>query len=79
MAALLPHQTLSYKDNGALEVDHLPADTIEQRAAILAKVNGAALKSSDLLAMSRDKGREAVKQYRVIYMNKGQVTRVLSN
>ncbi len=73
MAAILPHEQLSYKENGNVEVDRLPADTLDQRAAILGKVNGTALKSTELLAMSRDKGREAVKPYRIIYIYHNEI------
>lgn len=73
MAALLPHQSLDYKTNGEVELNGLPTASLEQRNKILANVSGTAIKAEDLLAMSRDKGREFVKPYRVVYVYHNQI------
>lgn len=70
MAALLPHRTLAYKRNSNLElmVDGAVASTVEQRSDQLAKVSGVAIKGDDLLALGKEKGREFVRDQRVIYV-----------
>jgi uncharacterized protein (TIGR02687 family) len=70
MAALLPHQRLTYKSNAHLDVlgDGLPTATIEQRASLLARHAGTAVKAEDLLALGKDKGREFVKPWRLVYL-----------
>ncbi|MDZ7830724.1 MAG: PglZ domain-containing protein [Desulfobacterales bacterium] len=47
MAALLPHDTLSIKDNGDVLADGKPTSTIKQRENILAKNQGTASKAGD--------------------------------
>lgn len=73
MAALLPHKTLDYKANGDVEVNGLPTSSLEQRSKILADVSGTAIKAEDLMAMSKDKGREFVKPHRLIYIYHNQI------
>jgi uncharacterized protein (TIGR02687 family) len=68
MAALLPHKTLEFKANGDVEVDGLPTSSLEQRSKVLSDISGVAVKAEELLAMSKEKGREFVKPYRVIYI-----------
>ncbi len=70
MAALLPHQSLAYKQNANLDVmaDGKPVSTVEQRGDQLASVQGVAIKADDLLALGKDKGREYVRDQRVIYV-----------
>jgi uncharacterized protein (TIGR02687 family) len=70
MAALLPHQTLAYKLNSNLDLmaDDATVSTVEQRGAQLAKYSGVAIKADDLLALGKDKGREFVRDQRVIYI-----------
>lgn len=70
MAALLPHQRLAYKINSNLELvaDGKPVSTTEQRGAYLDPYAGAAVKAEDLLAMGKDKGREFVRERRLIYI-----------
>jgi len=70
MAALLPHKTLAYKRNSNLELmaDGAVVSTLEQRSDQLAKYSGVAVKADDLLAMGKDKGREFVRDQRVIYV-----------
>jgi uncharacterized protein (TIGR02687 family) len=70
MAALLPHQTLSYKTNSNLDLvaDGKPVSSIEQRSGHLAAYAGVAIKAEDLLVMGKDKGREFVKDRQLIYI-----------
>lgn len=70
MAALLPHETLAYKLNSNLDVmaDGSVVSTVEQRSDQLGKHQGVAIKADDLLAMGKDKGREFVRDQRVIYV-----------
>ncbi len=70
MAALLPHQTLAYKDGANLEVladGHLVA-SLEQRNDHLKAFGGMAVKAEDLMALGKDKGRELVRDQRLIYI-----------
>ena len=60
MASLLPHEKLCYKSNGQVLVDNAPTDSIEQRDAILATVDGMACKAEVLLPMKKEEGREFV-------------------
>ncbi|AWI80387.1 TIGR02687 family protein [Parazoarcus communis] len=70
MAALLPHQSLAYKTNSNLDVlaDGLPVSTLEQRSALLGRYDGLAIKSDELLALGKDKGRALVRDRRVLYV-----------
>jgi uncharacterized protein (TIGR02687 family) len=70
MAALLPHQSLAYKLNANLDLttDGAVVSTVEQRSAQLGKHQGVAIKADDLLALGKDKGREFVRDQRVIYV-----------
>lgn len=73
MAALLPHQSLDYKANGEVEVNGQPTASLEQRNKILAEYSGTLIKAEELLAMSKDKGREFVKPHRLIYIYHNQI------
>lgn len=70
MAALLPHQTLAYKENAHLDVlaDGHSVATLEQRNAHLEAFGGMAIKAEDLLALGKDKGRELVHDRTLIYI-----------
>jgi uncharacterized protein (TIGR02687 family) len=68
MASLLPHKALAYKLTGEVVVDGKPASSLEHRNDILAAVEGVAIKWEDLLAMSRDAGRELVRERMVVYV-----------
>jgi uncharacterized protein (TIGR02687 family) len=70
MASLLPHQKIAYKANATLDitVDGMPTATLEQRSAILAKHGGVAIGRDDLMEKGKDKGREFVKPYQVVYV-----------
>lgn len=70
MAALLPHQTLAYKQSANLDVladGHLVATT-DQRSEHLKAFGGMAIKAEDLLALGKDKGRDLVRGQRLIYI-----------
>ena len=70
MAALLPHQTLAYKENANLDVladGHLVA-TLEQRGDHLKAFGGIAVKAEDLMSLGKDKGRDLVREQRLIYV-----------
>lgn len=70
MAALLPHQTLEYRVNANTDVlvDGQLVSTTEGRSAQLAKYEGVAIKAGDLLALGKEKGRELVRDRRVVYV-----------
>lgn len=70
MAALLPHKTLAYKESANLDVladGHLVA-TLEQRSEHLKAFGGMAVRAEDLMALGKEKGRELVKDQRLIYV-----------
>lgn len=70
MAALLPHQTLAYKEGSNLDVladGHLVA-SLEQRNDHLKAFGGMAVKAEDLMALGKEKGRELVRDHRLIYI-----------
>jgi len=73
MAALLPHQSMRFKDGGEVEVDDLPCASLDQRSKVLQPYQGIAIKSEELLSMSRDGGREFIKPWRVVYIYHNQV------
>ena len=75
MASLLPHDKLDYKHTSNLDLmaDGQVVSSFIERAKALGKVQGTAIKVEDLIAMSRDEGREFVKNYRVIYIYHNQV------
>jgi uncharacterized protein (TIGR02687 family) len=70
MASLLPHRTLEYRANANTDVlvDGQLVSTTEARSAQLAKYEGVAIKAGDLLALGKEKGRELVRDKRVVYV-----------
>ena len=70
MAALLPHRMIAFKEDGSGEllIDGEPAASLDQRSKILSTHEGIAIKAEDLLAMTKDQGREFIKPYKVIYI-----------
>lgn len=70
MAALLPHKTLSYKVGNTVEVqvDERAVATLDQRNEHLKSVGGMAIKAEDLLSLGKEKGRELVSDYRLVYV-----------
>ncbi len=70
MAALLPHKTLAYKVGNAVEVqvDDQTVATLDQRNEHLKGFGGLAIKAEDLMSLGKDKGRELVRDHRLIYV-----------
>lgn len=70
MAALLPHKTLAYKVGNAVEVqvDGQTVATLDQRNEHLQSFGGMAIKAEDLMSLGKDKGRELVRDHRLIYV-----------
>lgn len=70
MAALLPHQTLAYKEGANLDVlaDGYSVATLDQRNDHLKAFGGLAVKAEDLMALGKEKGRELVREHRLIYI-----------
>lgn len=68
MASLLPHKTLTYKATGEVLVDGKLTSSLPLRNELLAAVGGLAVKGEDLLALSRDAGRDFVRDHSVIYV-----------
>jgi uncharacterized protein (TIGR02687 family) len=69
MAALLPHQTLTYSpDANVVLADGQPTNNTALRGKILAAVGGSAIQAEDFKAMSPDERRELYKINRVLYV-----------
>ncbi len=71
MAALLPHQVLAYKEGSSalgVTVDGSATSSLEDRSAVLAKVGGMAIHWEELQSLGKDKARERVRDYSVIYI-----------
>jgi uncharacterized protein (TIGR02687 family) len=70
MAAILPHKTLAYKVGNAVEVqvDGQTVATLDQRNDHLKGFGGLAIKAEDLMSLGKDKGRELVRDHRLIYV-----------
>jgi uncharacterized protein (TIGR02687 family) len=73
MASLLPHRRLSFKPKGDIVVDDKATGSTALRANILSLHEGTAIKADELMVMSKDKGREFVKPYRIIYIFHDQI------
>ena len=75
MAALLPHQSITYKANASagLLVDGKAVSSLEERAQLLNPFQGTAVKAEDLISMNKDQGREFVKPWRVVYVYHNQI------
>ena len=76
MAALLPHESMSYSDSGEVMVNGKPVSGLEQRAAVLADYQGTAIRADELMAMNKQQGREFVKPHRLIYIYHNQIDAV---
>ncbi len=70
MAALLPHKTLAYKVGNTVEVqvDGQTVATLDQRNEHLKAFGGLAIKAEDLMSLGKDKGRELVRDHRLVYV-----------
>jgi len=76
MAALLPHKEIMIVEDGTVQVDGMNSSGKENRARILnaaVKDGAAAIRSSDLLNMSKEESRELFKQNQVIYIYHNQI------
>lgn len=68
-ATLLPHQEISYRSNDAsVLVDGQLVSGIENRRKILTSVKGTAFDYKDVLKWRNYDGREAVKDYQLVYI-----------
>ncbi len=78
MAALLPHESIKFKEEAGdtILIDEMPIASIDQRAALLNKWKGTAIKAENLLAMNMAQGREFVKPYQVVYIYHNQIDAV---
>ncbi|HHH2195594.1 TPA: BREX-1 system phosphatase PglZ type A [Yersinia enterocolitica] len=70
MAALLPHESLSYlpDNSGVVYADGMSTSGFEKRAAILAKVNGVALKAKDLQNANNQEVNDQIRNASVVYI-----------
>ncbi|MBQ2845006.1 MAG: BREX-1 system phosphatase PglZ type A [Alphaproteobacteria bacterium] len=73
MAALLPHKTLSYNANNDVLIDGKSTTGIDSRSRILSAVKGTAITFDEFRKMTREQGRDFVKQYNVIYIYHNQI------
>ena len=67
-ASLLPHRTLTYKDNGEVLVDDKPASSLVQRDSIVQTKGGLACRAEDLTRMKKEDGRDFVEGKKVVYI-----------
>lgn len=70
MASLLPHEQLSYRDNGTdiVYVDGQSTAGTVQRNKILGTVGGMAVTAEQVKAWSRDEGRDALRDQQLVYV-----------
>jgi uncharacterized protein (TIGR02687 family) len=68
MAALLPHQNLDWTAATVISADGSSTSGLENRAAVLAKVDGIAITAEELKGLKRDEGRALVKEAKVVYI-----------
>jgi uncharacterized protein (TIGR02687 family) len=69
MAALLPHQQLTYANGqDVVQVDGQSSAGLENRHRILAAVNGMAVSSKDVIGWSKQEGRDQVRDKAVVYI-----------
>jgi uncharacterized protein (TIGR02687 family) len=73
MAALLPHQQLTYSENGTVLADGLSTSGTANRQKILDAVKGVAVKADDFMAMKQAESRDFIKPYRVVYIYHNQI------
>lgn len=70
MAALLPHESLSYQPakGTAVFVDGVSSQGLDNRNNILQKVGGMAVSSKELINWSNQEGRDNVRDARIVYI-----------
>jgi uncharacterized protein (TIGR02687 family) len=73
MSALLPHNSLTYAVDGAVQIDRKSTSGLEARKKLLEHVNGTAIKAADFMEMKKDDGKAFFKPYRVIYIYHDQI------
>jgi len=75
MAALLPHETLSFTegDKSLVEIDGEPSDGTERRAKVLASFQGTAIQANRFLSMNQEQTRDLVKANQVVYIYHNQI------
>ena len=73
MAALLPHQSLAFADDGLVEVDGNPSAGTENRSRVLTSAGGTAIQANDLFSMKRSETRELLKSHQLLYVYHNQI------
>ena len=73
MAALLPHKSLAFADDGLVEVDGNPSAGTENRSRVLTSAGGTAIQANDLLDMKPIEARELVKNHQLLYVYHNQI------
>lgn len=68
MAALLPHQQLTYANGSAVLVDGQSSMGLENRHRLLAAVNGMAVSSRELMGWGKQEGRDRVRDKALVYI-----------
>src|SRR5690606_33684081 len=70
MAALLPHEQLSYQQGNSdiVFADGLSTSGIPNRDTILKKFKGMGVKSDDLLKWKNQEGRDIIRDAEVVYI-----------
>ena len=76
MASLLPHESISYKTSGEVQVNSKPTSGLELRNTILDAQQGIALRAEDVMGMKRDEARERIRGKRVIFIYHNEVDAV---
>lgn len=73
MAALLPHKSLAFAEDGLVEVDGTPSAGTENRARLLTPVGGTAIQANALFSMKPGKTRDLIKNHRLLYVYHNQI------
>ena len=73
MAALLPHKSLAFADEGLVEVDGTPSAGTENRSRLLTSAGGTAIQANDLFSMKRSETRELLKSHQLLYVYHNQI------
>lgn len=72
MASLLPHEKLDYKSANPnadiLYTDGISTAGLSNRASVLNKFNGTAIKSEDFMSLGKGDGRDFVRDRQIIYI-----------
>ena len=73
MAALLPHTSIAFTDDGSVEVDGTPSAGTENRARLLTPVGGSAIQANALFSMKPGETRELIKGHQLLYIYHNQI------